>query len=177
MRIVLILIAAILIPAAVIAGYVLLNREPIPYSGQLVSVNVYPIHRDITSKTTVEGIGGQAETYDEIIVLADVSIKDVGKIPLFLHDMSATALLPDETDTSTAASGTDFNNIFTAYPDLKQYEKAPLRRDLTLQPGQQTEGMMVFNYQLNKTQWDSRSGMDINISFLHHPPMVLHIAK
>lgn len=177
MRIVFILIAAILIPVVVVAGYVYLNREATPYSGQVVSLNVYPIHRDITSKTTVEGIGGQAETYDEIIVLADVTIKDVGKIPLFLHDMSATALLPDETDTSTAASGTDFNNVFTAYSDLKQYQKAPLRRDLTLQPGQQTEGQMVFNYQLSKAQWDSRSGMDINISFLHHPPLVLHIAK
>ena len=177
MRIALILIAAILIPAAVIASYVWFNREPIPYTGQVVNVNIYPIHRDITSKTTTQGIGGQAEAYDELIVLADVRIKDVAKIPLFLQDISATAVLPDETDTSTAASRRDFNDVFIAYPDLKQYQKAPLPRDLTLQPGQEAEGQMVFNYQLNKTQWDSRSGMDINISFLHHPPMVLHIAK
>jgi hypothetical protein len=177
MRILLILIAAILIPAAVIAGYVWFNREPIPYTGQVVSVNAYPIHRDLTSKTTTQGIGGQNETYDEVIVLADVRVKDVAKIPLFLQDISATANLPDESDTSTAASAPDFQNVFLAYPDLKQYQKAPLPRDLTLQPGQEAEGQMVFNYEINQAQWNSRTGMDINLSFLHHPPLVLHVAK
>ena len=176
-RIILIIIAAIIIPIVVIGGYVWVNREPIPYSGQVVSLNVYPIHRDFQQPTTTEGLGGQAETYDEMIVLADVRIRDTAKVPLFIHDMWAVANLPDETDRSTAASGSDFDKVFIAYPDLKQFQKSPLPRDLTLQPGDQVEGQMIFHYQLSKAQWDSRSGMDINISFLHQNPLVLHVPK
>lgn len=172
-----IIIAAIVIFVAVVGGYVWFNRVPPLYAGQVLSMNVYPIHRDFSQKTTTEGIGGVNEVYDEILVLANVRITNTGKIPLFLHDMWAEANLPDESDRSTAASSQDFNNVFIAYPDLKQFQKTPLPRDLTLQPRQQAEGMLIFNYNISKEQWDSRSSMDINISFLHHPPLVLNIAK
>lgn len=176
-RIILIIIAAVIIPIVVIGGYVWVNREPIPYSGQVLSVNVYPIHRDFKQPTTTEGLGGQAETYDETLVLADVRIRNTAKIPLYLHDMWAVANLPDETDRSTAASGSDFDKVFIAYPDLKQFQKAPLPRDLTLQPGDQVEGQMIFHYQISKAQWDSRNSMDISISFLHQNPLVLNVPK
>lgn len=172
-----ILLAAVLIPVIAVAAYVVINRVPNPHTGQVLSVNVYPIHRDLTQTTTTEGIGGQNETYDEILLLTDVSITNTAKVPLYLHDMWANVNLPDESDRSSAASATDFDKVFIAYPDLAQYKKNPLPRDLTLQPGQQVEGMMIFHYQMNKQQWDSRSGVDVNISFIHQPPLVLHIAK
>lgn len=177
-RSVLIVLAAILIAAGAVAAYVWIARVPTPYKGQVLTVHVYPIHRDMTQPTTTEGLGGQKETYDEIIVLADVSIQNVSqKVPLFLRDMSAVVNLPDETDRSTAASASDFEKVFEAYPDLQQYKKAPLQRDLTLQPGQQAEGQLIFNYQMSQQQWDTRTGMDINISFIHQQPMVMHVAK
>jgi hypothetical protein len=176
-RILLIILAAIIIPVAVVAAYVVINREAVPYAGQVLSVNVYPIHRDFSQPTTTEGIGGQNDVYDEILLLADVRIQNTTKIPLFIHDMWATVDLPDETDHSTAASGSDFEKVFIAYPELKQYQKSPLRRDFTIQPGQQVEGQMIFNYQMNKAKWDSRTGTDISISFLHQNPLVLHVTN
>jgi hypothetical protein len=176
-RFILIILVAIIIPVVVVAGYVLINREPNPYLGQVLSVNVYPIHRETTQPTTVDGLGGQTETYDEILVFADVRIQNTAKIPIYMRDMWAVANLPDETSRSSAASTSDFNKVFIAYPDTKQYQKAPLLRDTTLQPGQSIEGQMIFHYQLSKAQWDSRSGMDINIGFLHQNPLVMNIPK
>ena len=172
-----IVIAAIVIVVTVIGSYVLINRVPPVYSGQVLSVNIFPIHRDLSQKDTTEGIGGQNEVYDQILVLADVRITNTAKIPLFLHDMWANVNLPDESDRSTAASASDFDKIFIAYPELQQFKKNPLPRDITLQPGQQVEGMMVFNYQMNLAQFGTRSGMDISISFLHQGPLVMHVAK
>jgi hypothetical protein len=177
LRIILIIVAAIVIPIVVVGAYVLINKEPNPHTGQVLSVNVYPIHRDYTQPTTAEGVGGQADNFDEILVLADVRIENTAKVPLFLHDMWANADLPDETDRSSAASGSDFDKVFIAYPDLKQYQKPPLRRDITIPPGQSVEGMMIFNYQMTKAQWDSRSGMDIDISFRHQNPLVMQVPK
>jgi hypothetical protein len=177
LRIILIIVAAIVIPVAVVAGYVWFNRVPNPYSGQVLSVNVYPIHRDLTEKSSTEGIGGQNETYDQILIFADVSIRNTAKIPLFLHDMWSTVNLPDETQRSTAASTSDFEKVFIAYPDTAQYRKAPLPRDITLQPGQQVEGEMIFSYQISQAQWQSATAMNVDISFLHQNPLVMPIAK
>jgi hypothetical protein len=171
------IIAAVVIVAAATAAYVYFARVPTPYTGQVLSVNVYPIHRDFSEPTTTQGIGGQNETFDEVLVLADVRIKNVAKIPLYLHDMWVDTSFPGETDRSSAASASDFDKVFVAYPDLRQYQKAPLLRDITIQPGQQVEGMMVFNYQMNKAQWDARTGMDITLDFIHQNPLVLHVTN
>jgi len=169
--------AAIIIVAAGTAAYVYFGRVPTPYTSQVLSVNIYPIHRDLSQPSTTGGIGGQNEVFDEILVLADVRITNVAKIPLYLHDMWVVTNFPDESDRSTAASTSDFEKVFIAYPDLKQYEKAPLLRDITIQPGQQVEGMLVFNYQMNKAKWDTRTGMDITLDFIHQNPLVLHVAN
>jgi hypothetical protein len=174
-RTILIIIAAIVIPAAVIAAYVWINREPAPYSGKILSVNVYPIHRDYTQPTTTEGIGGQSESYDEILILANVRIQNLSKIPLYLHDMWAVVDLPDQSERSTAVSQADFDNVFVAYPTLKQYQKPSLRRDITIAPGQSVEGMMIFNYQITQSQWQSASAMKISIDFLHQYPLVMRL--
>ncbi|HEX5236680.1 MAG TPA: hypothetical protein VFW25_15275 [Silvibacterium sp.] len=172
-RAILIVILAIVIPAAVVAAYVWANHVPTPYKGQILSLNVYPIHHDYTQPTTPNGIGGQTETYDEILIFAYVRVENVSKIPLFLQDMWAVVDIPDQTDRSTAVSQSDFDKVFIAYPNLKQFEKAPLPRDLTLQPGQKADGLMIFHYQITQAQWESATSMKINIAFRHHPPLVM----
>jgi hypothetical protein len=169
--------AAFVIVVLAIAAYVYFNDKPPVHAGQVLSVNVYPIHRDFKAGDSTEGLAGQGDTYDELLVLADVRIENQTTIPLFLHDMWGVVDLQNEEDRSLAASQSDFTKVFTAYPDLRPLRKDPLQRDLTLQPGQQVEGMMVFNYQISKEQWDARSGMDLTVSFLHQKPLLLHVAK
>lgn len=169
------ILAAVVIVAAATAAYVYFARIPTPYSGRLLSVNIYPIHQDLDQPTTTEGVGGAGDVFNEILVLADVRVKNVAKIPLYLQDMSMVADFPGETDTSSAASASDFDKVFVAYPALDKYKKAPLLRNITLQPGQQVEGLMVFNYQMDKSKWDTNTGTDIHLSFIHQNPLILHI--
>lgn len=173
----LVLGAAFVIVVLAIGAYVFFNQKPPVHSGEVLSLNVYPIHRELHSGPTTEGLPGETETYDEMLVLADVRIKNQTDIPLFLHDMWGTLDLADEKQTSTAASPTDFTKVFVAYPALAVWKKDPLNRDLTLSPGQQVEGMMVFHYQVSKAQWDARNSFNINVSFLHQKSLVLQTAK
>jgi hypothetical protein len=172
---------AVVFVVLAIGAYVWFNNKPPVHAGEVLSVNIYPIHRELStgpvngSKT--EGVQGQGDIYDEVIVLVNTRIKNQTDIPLFLHDMWAVVDLPDEQQRSLAASDADFGKVFLAYPDLKPLRKDPLERDITLQPGQQMEGMLIFHYPISKAQWDSRNGMDITMTFLHQKPLLLHVAK
>jgi hypothetical protein len=162
-----------------IGAYVWFNNKPPVHAGEVLSVNIYPIHRELSTApvngSRTEGVGGHGDMYDEVIVLANVRIKNQTDIPLFLHDMYAVVELPDADQRSLAASQTDFAKVFVAYPDLKPLRKDPLLRDITLTPGQQVEGMVIYNYQISKAQWDSRTGMDLTFTFQHQKALVLHV--
>ena len=165
-----------------IGAYVYFNNKPPVHAGEVLSVNIFPIHRELSTGPAngagEKGITGQGDTFDEVIVLVDARIKNQTDIPLFLHDMWAVVDLPgEEEQRSLAASQTDFAKVFIAYPSLKPLQKDPLPRDLTLAPGQQVEGMMIFSYQISKAQWDARSGLDITMTFQHQKPLLLHVAK
>lgn len=174
-RAVLIVIIAVAVVIGAIAAYVYFGRAPVPYQGKILSVNVYPIHHNLSQPTTTEGVGGQNETYDEILIFANVSVKNTAKIPLHLRDMWATVSLPNENENSSAVSQSDFKKVFIAYPETRQYEKPPLPRDTTLQPGQQVQGMMIFNYQMNQKQWESATGMNVALSFVDQNPLVMRL--
>jgi hypothetical protein len=41
----------------------------------------------------------------------------------------------------------------------------PFRRDVTIQPGESVDGMLVFNYPMDDQQWASRKAMTVTVSF------------
>ena len=165
--------------ALAIGVYLWIHFTPPVHSGQVLSVDVYPIHRELStgpvSGSKTDGIQGQPDIYDQLIVLANVRIKNQTNIPLFLHDMwGVVHLQNDEDQRSLAASARDFDKVFIAYPDIKSMRKDPLPRDLTLAPGQQVEGMVIYNFPITKAQWDSRNDMEMRFSFLHQNSLVLN---
>lgn len=170
-----VLIACVIVAVGALA-YFHFGRIPPPYSGQVVSFYAYPIHRDLDRSGVTRGANGHNETFDEVLVLADVRVKNLSKAPLKLSDIWAVLNLPGETLQSGASSEVDFHQVFDAYPDLKSHEKPPLVRGVTIQPGQQTEGMMVFYYQINKALWNMRTGTNITLTFTTQNPLVLHVA-
>ncbi len=175
-------VGAFVLVVLAIGAYVWINNKPPVHSGQVLSVDVYPIHRELTTGplngSRTDGLQGQPDIYDQLIVLANVRIKNQTDIPLFLHDMWAVVHLPNgEDERSLAASSRDFDKAFIAYPDLKPLRKDPLPHDLTLAPGQQIEGMVIYNFPISKAQWDSRQDLEMRFSFLHQKSLVLDAAN
>jgi len=172
--------ATVVLVVLAVGVYVWIKLIPPVHAGQVLSVDVYPIHRELStgpvngSKT--DGLQGQPDVYDQLIVLANVRIKNQTNIPIFLHDMwGIVHLQDDEEERSLAASARDFDKVFIAYPDLKPLRKDPLPRDLTLTPGQQVEGMVICNFPISKAQWDSRRDMEMHFGFLHQNSLVLTV--
>lgn len=168
-------LAATLIVVCCIGAYVWINNKPPVHAGQVVSISTYPIHRELSTGSALGGIDGGTNVYDEMIVIANVKIRSQTKLPLFLHDMYGDLTLEnDETQRDVAASASDAQKVFIAYPTLAPQQKAPLQRDITLSPGQEVEGQLIFHYPISAQQWNQRKGFDIVIGFIHQKNLVLH---
>lgn len=161
-----ILLAAVLVCAA-IAAYVLLGQKPPAATGDVARISVFPIHTTIHGKMAGDpGMPGEDEAYDQLLVLTHVRVHNQSKEPITVDDAWATLTLPNgEMRRSLAASDTDFQRVFAAYPQLTPIRMDPFRRDVTIQPGESMDGMLVFNYPLDSAQWNSRKAMTVTVSF------------
>ncbi|HTV82120.1 MAG TPA: hypothetical protein VME18_05675 [Acidobacteriaceae bacterium] len=165
---------AIVLVGAVVGGYIWATWVGPAHAGQVVSMTVYPIHQELSTGAELGGMDGGANVYDEVIVLANVKIRSTTKLPLFLHDMWGDLTLHNgTTQQDLAADDTDFGKVFVAYPKLVAAEKSPVERNITLQPGQQIEGQMIFHFPVSQQDWDERQSFTVTVEFLHQKPLVL----
>ena len=168
-------LAATIIVVCIIGGYVwYFNTGPV-HAGQVTSISAYPIHRELSTGSGLGGVNGGPNVFDEVIVIANVKIKSTTRLPLFLKDMWAEVTLPDGTvQQSLAASGEDYRKVFVAYPTLAAQQKTPMPRDITLTPGQEVEGQMIFHFPISEKDWDARKQFGVVVGFIHQKNLVLH---
>jgi hypothetical protein len=168
-------LAAVVIVSAAIGGYVWYNNTGPVHSGQVVSVSAFPIHRELSTGSGLGGVNGGPNIIDEVIVIADVKVKSTTKLPLFLHDMWAEVTLPSgDIQQSLAASGEDYKKVFVAYPALEAQKKTPLPRDITMTPGQEIEGQMIFHFPITQKDWENRKQFDVVVGFMNQKNLVIH---
>ncbi|MGC1300688.1 MAG: hypothetical protein WA869_37135 [Alloacidobacterium sp.] len=173
-RALLIVLVATVIVVLTIGVYVYIDEKPPVAVGQIVKLDVTPIHTEMRVGAGAQGIQGGMDTYDQLLILAQVQVRNQTNIPLFLHDMwsNLTTSNGDE-ERSLAAPKNDFRSVFVAYPQTVSLKQEPLLRDITLQPGQSAQGLVIFHYPMTKDQWDARHGFEAVISFAHQKNLVL----
>lgn len=169
-------LAALGIIAAVVAAFYIFDTPPPASHGKVLSLEVFPISNTTGGGVISGGVSGQPESFNEVIVLANVELKNTSKAPLDLFDLDSYLDIPN-TDTyeDGAASHQDFERVFLAYPQLKSKEAAPLRRDITLQPGQDVIGQLVFHYPITLDQWKARKSLHIVVDWKHQNNLVLKL--
>jgi hypothetical protein len=164
---------AALIVVLAIAAYIYFGDKPPVATGEVLHVTAYPVHRDSSGALSTSRAARVETTFDEIIVVADLRLRNQSTGPVFLSDMAALLKLPSEEDRSLAANARDYERVFAAYPELANLKQQPLLRDTTIPAGGTAEGQLVFNYPLTKQQWEQRQSLDISLSFLHQKDLVL----
>lgn len=161
------MIAAVVLTAAWAVYWYAIQKPPVA-AGQILEVNYYPVHSTVNGDAGGAGMPGANESYDQLIILTRVRVRNQTNIPLFLNDISATVTMPDGAQQVNVAAGAgDFARVFNAYPALSSHYAEPLKRDITLSPGEQTEGLAVFSFPFSRQQWDSRKNANVVISFIH----------
>lgn len=165
------ILAAILVTIA-IAFYVLAGQKPPLATGEVVNVWVHPQHAE-NSGLDANGERKTRESFDQVLVFAQVRIHNQSHIPLFLTNILTNTTLPDGVHSSYAAGTIDYNRIFVAYPGIPVPQGAPLALETTVDPGKTVEGMFVSAFRLNKQEWDAGKNLSFTLLFRYQPSLVL----
>jgi hypothetical protein len=136
------------------------------------------VHALVNNGGGAEGMPGQGEYYDQLLILAKIRIRNQTDIPLFLQDISATIKLPDGSEqVNVTASDKDMDRVFQAYPSLSYLRADSIRRDVTLTPGQSVQGLTIFNFPITKEQWDTLQSAKVVVSFMHQKNLELLLPR
>jgi hypothetical protein len=169
-------VAAILVTTA-LAIFVYFVRRPPVAAGEVTEVNYYPVHSTIGGGGP-DGMQGSNETYDQLLILAKVRVRNQTNIPVFLQDISITVTMPDGSEQMNVAAGArDADRVFQAFPSLDSLRSAPFDRDATLSPGQSTEGLAIFSFPFTRQQWDSRKAANIVVSLIHQDNLTISFPR
>jgi hypothetical protein len=126
-----------------------------------------------TSGWDANGAEVPKEEIDQVMLFTHVRLHNQSKQAIFLHQIIANATLADGVHSSYAATPTDYERIFKAYPALMQWYAAPISPDLTLQPGEFKEGTFVCSFRMSKADWESRKGLNYTFNFQYLPGLVV----
>src|ERR1700677_1114335 len=110
-------VAAAVVVSAAIAFYVISGQKPPAATGEIEQVWVHPQHTE-TSGFDANGAPMPKEVADQVYVFALVKLHNQSDKPLFLHNILANATLDDGIHSSYAATASDYDRVFLAYPNM-----------------------------------------------------------
>jgi hypothetical protein len=157
------LVAAIVVTVA-IAAYVILGQKPPAATGEASRVVAHMMHRE-TSGFDASGAVMPKEQFDQVLLFVHLKMHNQSKNPLFLRQIISNVTLADGIHSSYAATRTDYERLFAAYPDLASLHGTPVSMDATIAPGQTLEGDIVSSFRMTKEEWEQRKGLDVTVSF------------
>jgi hypothetical protein len=165
-------IAAAILVSIAIAIYFIAGQKPPAVTGDIVAVWAHPQHTE-TSGFDANGAPMPKESFDQVLVFAEVRLHNQSKLPLSLLNVMTNATLNDGIHSSYAASQGDYDRVFLAYPDIPIPHGAGLPLSLNLDPGASVDGTFVSSFRLTKQQWDERKNLDFSFTFRYQPSLVL----
>ena len=166
-------IAAAVVVTIAIAIYVIIGEKPPVVTGQVLEVWAHPMH-EVTPAFDAAGAAVSQSTFDQVLVFTRVQLHNQSKGPVFLHQIMTNVTLADGTvDTSFATTASQYERIFLAYPDLRQWHSTPLSTERTLEAGQTAEGTFVSSFRMTKEQWDARKALDFTFGLRYQPNLTV----
>jgi hypothetical protein len=165
-------ILAGVIVSAGIAIYVITGQKPPAATGEIEQIWVHPQHTE-TSGYDANGAPMPKEAFDQVYVFALVKLHNQSKNPLFLHNAMTNATMDDGIHSSYAATVSDYNRVFLAYPGMPVPHGKALSPQTTIEPGQTIEGTIVSAFRLSQEQWGARKDLNFSFGIQYQPDLVV----
>jgi hypothetical protein len=106
------------------------------------------------------------------MVLMQVTLRDVGNKTLYIKTIKAN-LKTDQDLSDDAASPSDYDRYFMAYPDLKQHSTQPLVVETKIAPGAEQRGTVLVSFPVTREQFDARKDLNVTVIPYDQNPIVL----
>ena len=111
---------------------------------------------------------------NSIMVAINVSFQNNGAKPYWIHTIRAELETNSGNFTDDAASPSDFDRYFQAFPTLKQHALAPLEREARINPGGRTAGTVIVVFPVTPYAFANRKLLKVTIQPYDQPvPLVL----
>ena len=111
---------------------------------------------------------------NSIMVAINVSFQNNGEKPYWIHTIKADLDTATGSFTDDAASPSDFDRYFQAFPTLKQHALAPLEREARINPGGHTAGTIIVVFPVTPDAFANRKSLKVTIQPYDQPvPLVL----
>jgi hypothetical protein len=157
-------------PVPPLAADITLTPTPTP--------NPYVLPEHIVFHEDSIVVGHKDPFEDDLYAVANVRVVNRLKVPLHLNDITVVLTAPDGTQTTaSAANKKDLPNLYVTFPALKPHVSDPILRGANLQPGEQTEGMVLFTFPITQAVWDQRKSAAISFDFINQTPVNVTIPK
>jgi len=111
---------------------------------------------------------------NSVLVAVNVTVRNSGEKPLWIHDITATIKTDSGDLTDKAASAIDFDRYFQAFPALKERALAAIPPETKIPIGGQTQGTVMVSFPVTREGFDKRKSLSIVIQPYDQPlPLVL----
>jgi hypothetical protein len=111
---------------------------------------------------------------NSIMVAINVSFQNNGTKPYWIHTIKANLDTNSGSFSDDAASPSDFNRYFQAFPTLKQHALAPLEREARINPSGRTTGTIIVAFPVTPDAFANRKSLQVTIQPYDQPvPLVL----
>jgi hypothetical protein len=111
---------------------------------------------------------------NSIMVAINVSFQNNGAKPYWIHTIKADLDTATGSFSDDAASASDFDRYFQAFPTLKQHALAPLEREAKINPGGHAAGTIIVVFPVTPDAFANRKLLKVTIQPYDQPvPLVL----
>lgn len=98
-----------------------------------------------------------------VLVLVNVHIASSQKTSFQIKEIHARLTTNDGEWTDEAASPSDFERYFQAYPELGRHALTPLPVETRILSGGEVEGTLVFSFPVSKASFDTRKALTVSL--------------
>jgi len=119
-------------------------------------------------------ISAEVPNQNIIIVAINVTVKNNGEKPYWIHTIKADLDASSGSFSDDAASAGDFDRYFQAFPALKEHALPPLAREARINPGAQLAGTILVTFPVAPDAFASRKSLKVTIQPYDQPvPLIL----
>lgn len=165
-------LAAFVVVSVGIVLFLMSTRKPPVAAGEVTQVWAHAVHT-LSAPMDANGVRSSEGVFDQVLVLAQVRMRNQSDQPIVLREMMTNVTLPDGPRSSTVAGPNDYNRIFIGYPELAGLKSKTILRETVIQPNEVIDGMIVSSFHVSKEAWAARKDLSFTLQFKFHPDLVL----
>jgi hypothetical protein len=107
------------------------------------------------------------------MIAIQLTLRAVGEKPLYIKSVTAQLKAAEQEYSDDAASASDFDRYFQAYPDLREHTLKPIKVEDKLPPGGEERGTVMVAFPIDRAQFDARKSLTVTIQPYDQKEIVL----